>query len=95
MFEIVTNIIIRFGFCSAFTITTNIIDVNNERFQPSATYFDDGSTFETTVNSITYVINGGNGKYSNAKTITIFYDNDRTKFGDGSIKFLRKIEIYS
>ena len=78
-----------------YTESFNIKDEDNERFQATATYFDDGSTFATTVDSITYVVTGGNGKYTNAKTATIFFDNNGTKYGDGSIKFLRKMEIYS
>lgn len=78
-----------------YTETFNVKDQDNDRFQATATYFDDGGTFATTVESITYVVTGGNGKYANAKNATIFFDNDGTKYGDGSIKFLRKIEIYS
>lgn len=78
-----------------FTESFNIQDKDNDRFQATATYLDDGQTTTTEIEQLSFVVVGGIGKYHKAKTAIIFYDNEGTKFGDGSNKFLRKIEIYS
>jgi hypothetical protein len=69
-------------------IYNETITLQNENgmLTATATYNDEGNTFQTTVSSQSYMVQNGTDKYAYAKTITITFDNSLNR---------REVKIFS